>query len=248
MVMTRNIHMKWAYCQLGENNDNAKKHVMANISYVAYRHTLAKKLMARFYSASGSILAIVMASLKLDKVTDYSHRAYYDLGRGMYGRIDEVEGGEKIGDRPIDGLVSFLRDFLRLSDQGAVVIENWIAKRTDPHMSLEARARPEVQAACLCTSRVAFFGDEVYHVLTPVDTDPELIEDTIREPWHQWFTGVCAADVTIPDSDVWSEGFLDELVNTTEHIFVPAFDDEGFLVWSPKIEVERENKAEIREK
>jgi hypothetical protein len=95
---------------------------------------------------------------------------------------------------------------------------------------------PEDRASRLCSSRLAFFGNEVHHVLTPEDTDPELIEDTIREPCRQWFSGVCAAGLTIPNNNEFSTDFLDQLVAGTEHIFVPAFDGEGFLVWSQKKE------------
>ena len=219
--------MKWKHYPLPAGDERAVAQITLNLR--CGDRTLGKKLLAQFSSPSGTMLAIALEGLDIDSLVDFNYATYCG-GKQWY----DAAGTTTIpmGDRPIDGLISFLTEFLRLSERGAVVIVNWTAKRTDPRMSPESRAQsPPIY---LCTSRLAFFGDEVHHVLTPEDTDPELVEDTISEPWHKWFCGICAAGSTIPNDNEFSTDFLDQLVTGTEHIFVPAFDNEGFLVWSPK--------------
>jgi hypothetical protein len=217
--------VKWKHYPLPADDERAMELIQENLQV---DRTLAAKLRERFPLGSGELFAIAQEGLDVDSLQDFRDATY---GSGM--RWYEAAGTSTlaVGDRAIDGLTLFLKEFLLLADRGAVVIANWIAKRTDPHMSPESRSQSP--PTYLCTSRLTFFGDEVHHVLTPEDTDLELIEDTISEPWHHWFVGVCAAGFTIPDNNEFSADSLDELVARTEHIFVPAFDDEGFLVWSP---------------
>jgi hypothetical protein len=50
---------------------------------------------------------------------------------------------------------------------------------------------------------------------------------------HQWQTNVCSACISVPEGDIPDEAFLDEIVQNTEHIFMPAFDGSGYIIWSP---------------
>lgn len=52
---------------------------------------------------------------------------------------------------------------------------------------------------------------------------------------HHWQTGVCSSCAKVPKDDILDELFLDEIVEDTEHIFIPAFDGSGYLIWSPEL-------------
>jgi hypothetical protein len=80
---------------------------------------------------------------------------------------------------------------------------------------------------------VACYGDnEVYHIVTPAITDPDLVEAAVVAS-HHWQTGVCSACAAVPDGDIPDEAFLDGIVDNTRHIFIPAFDGSGYLIWDP---------------
>ena len=72
--------MKWKYYELAENDQKAKKQIVVSLEIGAIDHTLSKKLLARFSGATGSMLAVALESLDLDRLTDYSY-ATYDGGQ-----------------------------------------------------------------------------------------------------------------------------------------------------------------------
>jgi hypothetical protein len=83
-------------------------------------------------------------------------------------------------------------------------------------------------------SRTVFYGDEVYHLLSSIDAgNLEFIATTVWEADNQWLTGVCSLAEQVPQHEIRSEEFFDEIISNLAHIFVSAFDGEGYLVWSP---------------
>jgi hypothetical protein len=211
--------MRWKYYPLSNADANARKQIFENLSIGSDRCPLGKKLVNRFANATGSMFAIAMESLELDRVTDYCWAGTYAGGKQLREAISKPL--IPMGDRPIDGLMSLLHQYFNAANSGLVVIENYWTTKTE-EISRQRSDR-----------RLAFYQESVYHLLTPNDIDPEFIEDTIREPWHHWFTGVCGANLVLPVEDDWPEQFLDDIVANAQQLFVPAFDDEGFLVWSP---------------
>jgi hypothetical protein len=206
--------------QLEASDSRAIEQIKMNLQLAP---ALVEKLRERFTVGTGELFAIALEELDISTLPNFNY-ATYCLGKTWYDAAKTAT--IPIGDRPIDGLILFFEDFLRQSDLGVVVAPNWMERRNSPRMSSESRE------TCLDASHVAYYGDEVYHVLTPKDTNRELIEDTIREPWHQWFVAICAI-ANLPENGEFSNSFLDELIASTNHIVVPAFDGEGFLVWSP---------------
>ena len=172
----------------------------------------------------GEILAIALEGLDLGTLEDFAY-ATYASGKTW----DEAAGTTNISlqDGARGGLISFLSEHLNGSVKGTVVMQNALWQRSTPHWDDPARL------AYSLPTHHAFCKDEVYHVLTQQDTDWELMEETIREAETHWLAGVCADDMTIPNDNELSEEFLDELVRKTRHIFVSAFDGEGYLVWTP---------------
>jgi len=210
--------MKWKYYPL-RDDAKAKKQILENVSIGAHEHTLTKKLLARFSEATGPIVAIAFDSLDLDKLADYSY-ATYDGGK----QWSEAARGINIpmSDCPIGGLVHFVQEFLRTSKDAVVLCENWADTRTDYLTNWRPRE-----------SHVLFFGEEVYHILTSANDTWEAIETAIRESTGQWATSVCSFVKDIPRGVISSESFFDAVVANTAHIFTPAFDGEGYLIWSP---------------
>jgi hypothetical protein len=216
--------MKWKYYPLAADDKRATGQILAN--FQCADRTLARKLRARFPLGTGESFAIALEDLDFDSLPDFQYAAYQS-GK----RWNEAAGTTTIpiGDRTNDGLISFLTEYLRRSDRGVVFIQDGQSKRSDPWWD-----NPERLRYCLPTRR-AFYGEEVFNVLTPCDTDPDLIEETIRDGSHYfWFVGICAQAVTMPEDNLLSDEFLDELVAKTEHIVVMAFDSEGYLVWTPR--------------
>ena len=85
-------------------------------------------------------------------------------------------------DSPMGGLVLFVEKFLGTSKDVFLLCENWAATRK----SLADRPADLLPRE----SRVLFYREEVYHVLTGKDTNVDAIECTIRESTSHWATGV----------------------------------------------------------
>jgi hypothetical protein len=212
--------MTWRRYDIPETDKRAKEHILLSLSVGAHDHTLTKKLLSKFSAAEGPIFAI-----GLDGV-DIKDLHCFDCGPKYFGKFwDGLT--LKIGDRPNDGLLSFLFDFLRQPHQGLIVMEDWVSKRNDECMT------PEHRAAYDFKSRLAFFNDEVFHVIAAGDTDLDVAEDAVRSAERRYLNGACVRGVGLPETTSWTAEFLDTLVTATTHIFVGAFDMEGYLVWSP---------------
>jgi hypothetical protein len=209
--------MKWKYFPIADNDPRAKKQVLENLSMGAYKHTLTRKLLTRFSEAAGQMVLVAFDSLDLNYDRLYAY-ATYDGGKGWF----EAAGGETLPQEhcPIGGLVAFVENYLRSSSDAVAICENWAAT-------------PKDLADWPRESRVAFFAEEVYHVLTSAETTFDAIETAIRESTHHWATGVCSYCQAVPQGDVPTEAFFDTIVANTAHIFTPALDGEGYLIWSP---------------
>lgn len=194
---------------LGPDNENARSFILESLDVCASQHLLSRKLLSRLSSATGPLYAITGEQVDADVLKSYDFTS-------------APPDGENTGKRPVEILVSIMADYLRATQDAVVICENWAACRDD----IAKWPWPPPRVVC--------YGDnEVYHVLTPEITDPELIEAAIATS-HYWQTGVCSACAHVPDGDIPDESYLDEIVRNTRHLFVPAFDNSGFLLWSPR--------------
>lgn len=213
--------MKWQSFPVTDGDSRAKALVLENLIVGAQEHALSRRLLARFSNASGPMVVIAFESLDLDYPDLYQYATY----RG--GQSDPV-GTEPFTwtDSPIWGLVEVLDQWLRTSRDAVVICENWLETRAEAMRGVAEGA---------WKSRVIFSGaKEVYHVLTHDDCGKgAAIEATLRESQYRWATGVCSRCANVPQGDIPCEAFFDDIVGSTEHLFVPALDEEGFLVWSP---------------
>lgn len=211
--------MKWRRYAFSDSDPRARKQIFANLAMGATQHALTRKLLSRFSEATGSYFAIAFEFLDVDRLPDFSY-ATYSGGKRWY----EAAGTQDVsqGDSPIGGLICFLREFLRSSKEAVVLCENWGDSRTE----YLANWRPR-------ESRVVYHAEDVYHVLTSKDDDDDSIECVIRESRDHWATGVCSSCSEVPQGDILQDGILNAIVANTRHIFTPALDGEGYLVWSP---------------
>lgn len=211
--------MKWRYYSLSDDDQRAKAQIFENLNLGAYEHTLTKKLLARFSAARGALMAIAMESLDLEGEWLFKYATY----------VGETESADAIGsqdiawtDSPIWGLIEFVDRWLSGSTDRVTVCENCFLSR-------------KVLIDSPRESRTSCYGEEVYHILTNQDaSNQDAIECALRESEHHWATGVCSRYAAMPHGDIPSEAFFDEIVANTAHIFTPALDGEGYLVWSPE--------------
>ncbi|MDR3232442.1 MAG: hypothetical protein LBT46_02025 [Planctomycetaceae bacterium] len=227
-------YTKWQYYPLAADNLKAKKQVLENLEMgVLCKHTLCKKLLQRFSESSGDMLLIAFESLDLDADWLYKYATYCD-GKSRPSNSESITWM----DSPLWGLISFVDKHLLKSNEAVVLCENLFADRKIVTVSPKE-------------SRLLFFKDEVYHILTKENAGrPESIECAIRESEYQWATSVCSSCAEVPLGDIPSEAFFDAIVANTTHIFVPALDGEGYLVWClcpenlgsvPNLEISVEN-------
>lgn len=200
--------MKSVFIDLGQNDKSAKTHILESLAACAWNHTLSRKLLQRFSASTGPMAAIIGDGYQLDRSIAFDH--IVSISKDSYEH----------GDYPQDRLVRFVGEYLKSTKDAIILCENWAATRSEPWMW------PPPRVAC-------FGDDEVYHIVTPDITEPELIEAAV-ESRHYWQTGVCSTCAHFLDGDIPDEEFLDGIVCHTKHIFVPAFDGSGYLIWSPE--------------
>ncbi len=199
--------MKARFIELGPDDKKGIEFFSNSLSVCAHDHILSKKLLNRFATMDGTIMAISPPWLDLDQLEAY--------GRGSQGPTGDVY---EVGYYPQDLLVTFVHGYLQANKNRVVVCENWCWQRK--HIALQPWPPP----------RLACYGeDEVFHLLTPDVTDPEQIEAGVINR-HHWQTGICTSCVQVPEGDIPNETFLDEIVQNTLHIFIPAFDGDGYLI------------------
>jgi hypothetical protein len=230
--------MKWKYFPLADNDPKAKGKVLENVSMGAFEHTLTKKLLSRFSDATGPMLLIAFDSLDAEAECLFDYGAY-DGGK----TLDEAAGKQSIlqRDSPVGGLVQFLENYLRSRDNAVLFCERWTGTRT--RLVNWPPDWPPLESQHL------YFREEVYTVLKGEAASWDSIEFTVREGNSHWATGVCSLCKKVPrghvpgvvsptediaSAEIPSEAFFDEIVANTAHIFTPALDGEGYLVWSPR--------------
>ncbi len=169
------------------------------------------------------MLAVGMEKMDIGQMPTYDY-ATYDSGRQALELFGLKQSA--IGDRPIDGVVLFLSEWIQSYPNGLILIEDPLSRRSNPNKSAESRAMYGL------TSRLAFYNEEVYYVVTNANSTPDNIEESIRDADYGTFVGVCTPGVTVPINNSLTESILADVANKTQHVFVPAFDGEGYLIWS----------------
>lgn len=207
--------MKACLIQIDKSYTTALEFILESLSICAQQHSLSKELLDQFCTATGPITAVVPPWINVEHERDFAHGSNGPPESGSYEE----------GWSPRGQLMNFVQRYLQQNVNHVVICENfgWTRKHT--------------QLQPWSPSRMIFLGeDEVFHVLTSGVSDPEQIEATIVAR-HHWQTGVCSACAQMPEEEILDISFFEEIVNNTSHLFVPAFDGSGYLIWSPMNEI-----------
>jgi hypothetical protein len=201
------------YVNLGPDDAKARSLILESLGVCAYDHLLSRKILERATAATGPMTAIFGSGIDLDLLSSY------DCCWPVPDDSEFQYDGATL-EHTTERLVRFIAEYLTSTADAVVVCENWLAQRA----TIADIGSPPPRIAC--------FGDgEVYHLLTPDITDLDAIEDTIVAR-GRYQTGICSTSRSVPEGDIPDEGFLDEVVRNARHIFVPAFDGSGYLIWS----------------
>lgn len=207
------LPLKTRVIELAAEDQKAAAHILENLSVGAHAHTLSRLVLDTVPVTIGAKLAIVPDWVPIELLDAYAHT--WVPPQGAPESFDE-------GERPIDRLVDFLETHLRSDLRAVVVCEDAIADRA----TIATWATRESKVTC--------FGDtEVYHVVAS-GAPKVAIEAAVRESQSHWGTGVCSVCNELPAGDIPSESFLKALVERASLVFFPAFDSDGFLLWSPR--------------
>lgn len=201
------------FVQLDRNDSKATSLIRDSLRVAAYYRTLSRKLRNRVGDAPRQLIAIFGGGIDLKLLESYdSCWPIPDDDRFQYdGATNE---------RTTERLVRFIAGYLESSPEAVVVSEDWAATPVDV---------PEMHVV---PPRISCLGDsEVYYLLTPEIKDPDAIDDSVRNG-ARYQTGICSTSVNIPTADMQDDAFLEEVAVNARHIFVPAFDGSGYLIWS----------------
>jgi len=204
--------------RLPENDQKAWDWIAENFSICSHDHLLSKKLWTRFSSYGGPVYALKLSILDLSQLSSYMHTWSPE------GDTTTIE------DYPVDEwpetiLDHFVFDYLKTNEDAVVVCENANATR-EMYDNWQWGTLPPYWC---------YGENEVYHILTPADIGTKIFYRSRRQAFVNWGVGVCSKCDRIPESSITDESFFDEIVRNTCHIFLPAFDGDGFLIWTPQL-------------
>lgn len=207
--------MKSQIIELPLDDTESVDHVFKTLTVCGHDHVFSRMLVQHFGNVPGSVNAITPDWLDLSKpgVYQYGH-AYPD------GLPSSYEAGRS----PLDVLVAFVRQYLLGTDDALVLSEIWGWNRRD------------MDSLPWKPARILTIGDEnVYGVLSSSDSnaDSETIEASISPRGH-WQTSACSNYKGVLPDELEDRSTLATIVHATKHLFVPAFDGNGYLIWTPK--------------
>jgi hypothetical protein len=161
--------------------------------------------------------------------------------------FERSDGRWEVVDNVVEPLVAAqVSDFLTQDDHHVAVWEDPVTNTRDPWV----RDHPE--------EPLWFLGDEVYHVLSHATANPSAIEASLSaEVMGAWW-GSPAVLAALPDEALrpfvtrralLSTEQLQSLVDHCRLLFFLAYDQEGYVLWSPEGEGGREGRrsADARE-
>jgi len=203
-----------ALVQQVPDEGKARDFVLESLDCVEF-HTLSRKLLDQLQTAHGPVMAIVPPWINLDKLPAYNQ----DPG-GANGQYEE-------GCFPQDRLAGLIQEYFKATPGGVGVCESWGWDR-------RCTQWPDIKDPWFPPRLACFGDDEVYHFVLPGHTFDQIQEGVIARAY--WQTGTLSVCRQVPEADIPDESFFDEIVRNVKHVFVPAFDGGGYLIWTPDIE------------
>jgi hypothetical protein len=188
--------------------------------------SLARLLHERCARQPGSIVTRFPAAVDLASLADFEvgGKLTAPLGSERYGHAADgtVHKMTPIPDTTAD-LAQFITGYLRGGGRRVCIFENYLARAGDSWLRS-------------ASSRIFFFGTEVYHVLCEGDDNPVTIANAIREAKSiPIFVGALSSpeqDLCVRGKHVLSPEDLHSVAKRVDHTIVGAYDGEGYLIWS----------------
>jgi hypothetical protein len=126
-------------------------------------------------------------------------------------------------------LVDMIQTFLSGGTDRIVILEDVTLRKGDPYLDVTA-------------NEVLFHGDEVYYLLRH-DAGANRINLAVTDAGqNRRFVGLMTMSAQLhqmrPGQRDATAGLLDELSRHTQRIFVGAYDDEGYVIWTRSAKTE----------
>jgi hypothetical protein len=206
--------MKPRYIKLAEDDQKARDRICEHLELAAWNHTLSRKLLSRLSNAAGAMIALIPEWVDLGQLITYSQGSVAPPGSPLYYAA---------GESPLDPLVDFAIEYLQSAAHSLIVCEN----------SGRARKALKIWTWSRAPRASSLGDDEVYYILEPSDLDRSLIDAALGDSLAFGGVGVCSSNEQIPDGDMSDDSFLDVIAENAKHVLISAFDDDGYLIWSP---------------
>jgi len=219
-VPAMSITIRWERLPFDDADGLAFKHIFNSLTAGAKQpHILSQKLLFRLHDRTGKFFAIAYENIALDRVTDFKRGAFY-ADPTLDGLLGMCPYPPYTISHPLDGLADFIAEFLAKSDNNIAVLENSLQK---PSFNWTIDAKRCVQIV----------GEGMYHVLTRQNDLRTIKTAIVDADTGNWLVGVLARDTEFFDGSSLTAEILGEIAMKAQHLFVSAFDGQGFLVWTP---------------
>ena len=123
-------------------------------------------------------------------------------------------------------LCSVVREFLRLTPAGLILMESPIARANDGWVALFAGETIAV-------------GEVIHFILRSGEPDDgKLIRQLwAGQGWYQWWLMCRSEDALVAlERSAAQRDALDGVIASSEEVWFDAYDGDGFIVWSPNVE------------
>jgi hypothetical protein len=192
---------------------------------IIYGHTLSHLLLELLDLREGVITTFLPSDIRQEQLYDFEAGGVLPIPHESTWRYITESSGKKSILTPIprdDSFVlSLIREFLLSNQDHVCIIEEPLAKPSDPCMSRR-------------TTPYMTFGNEVYHFLSGKVRDAEITEVV---KWSYTIVSFLAILTTptqtiklIDKREITAEE-LKSLATGTDKIIISAYDGEGYLVW-----------------
>ncbi len=203
------------HVQLADDDQKARTWIRENLEVCAFSRPLSKKLLDRFSTDSGPVTAIIPDWVNISQLAKYSH-----------GSVPPDRSPYRKGESPRDELVQAVLRYLETGTGRVVVCED----------SGSARKALEIWTWSRPPRYFEYGRDNVYYLLEPSDLDEEMIDAALGDGLGSHFAiAICSSCSQLPAQVIADDAPLDELVQNTRHILMPAFDGDGYMIWSPAV-------------
>jgi hypothetical protein len=207
--------MKTITLKLSSDDPKVWDAITTNFEVCRSQHTLPKLIWERYAGTHGQVVAVFPDWIPIENLSSFRYSWTRPLEAGRYEH----------GLSPKKSLAIFIDDYLRITSGSLVVFENLIADK-NTYVDWKWGPPPPVSI---------YDNSEIYHVIKASGRSLKQIEDVIRKSFFQWGTAVCSIDSYMQDDNICTLPFLSDVSENANHIIIPAFDDDGFLIWSPLV-------------